>query len=169
MFVHKEIYDHLVNDQLDSWGKDTGNKSLEQDFDKASKSIKIARAEAEKTIKWNKKYAERIEEDNPTLAAKCRAINPKFTWSLYGGEPSVFTYGTDYHDFRKLYYNSIENGKLKKELCDFWKFHMSMYSSNKHYAPAMNGEQCGNYYQARTLAQKTLEILKEKIKEQESW
>ena len=169
MFVHREIYNHLVVNQLDFWGKKPDGKSLEQTFDESSKSITTAKLEAKETIKWKNEYAKKMGKPYPESAEELRTQYTGLMWTLACGAPTIFTYGNDYQDFRDLYYDSIEKGELKKELCDFWKFHMAMFSSNKHYTPVMNGEQCGNPRQSKILAEKTLEILNKKIEEIASW
>jgi hypothetical protein len=77
------------------------------------------------------------------------------------------TYFMGWRYFEELYKNSIIEGKLKKEIADMLHLRSAMFSCNRFFFPAMNGEQFGNPKASKVLLEKSLEIVNEEIKEME--
>ncbi len=79
------------------------------------------------------------------------------------------TFITDWHrnwyKFRDIFVEPLREGKLKEAFIKYSIFSSNLYSMNRFYFPAMNGEQCGNDRASLILAEKTVEILKNNIKE----
>lgn len=162
MFVHREVYDHLVGpNHFDDLGNpSTGlwflqKRTIEEQYDRAMVLIREAYDEA-------KRFRE-------------LGVNTKeFYWTGKLSESNIFTLSVyHYRDFNELYFRPIMEGLFKKELCDFWRFTASLPAINKIFSPAMSGYQHGNHYENRSLVQKTLEILDKKIEhieeEKEYW
>ena len=78
---------------------------------------------------------------------------------------------TEYHRnwqyFKEMYKEPIIEGKLRDALITYNIFAGNMYSMNRFFFPGMNGEQHGNHKASLVLAEKTVEILKAKIKDYE--
>ena len=86
-------------------------------------------------------------------------------------EMEQLTFVPDWHrswyKFVDIFKKALTEGKLRKEFIDYNIFTSNMYAMNRFYFPAMNGEQCGNEKASLVLAEKTVEILKDRIKEYE--
>lgn len=71
--------------------------------------------------------------------------------------------------FSELYKEAIGEGKLKAQFIDYQSFYWDMYSMNRFFFPAMNGEQHGNLDASCKLLLKSLEIVKREMEEQEEY
>lgn len=69
--------------------------------------------------------------------------------------------------FKELYKHPIINNQLKDEFKRYRAFYWTMYSCNRFFFPAMNGEQCGNHEASKVLLDASLKFVENKIKEQE--
>lgn len=138
MFVHRDIYQHMIDNQIDDFGKTKGH--FVESRNNLNKSYRICR----------KLLYARGTNDYMT------ALN------LH----SVFEFSEEKY-LEELYHPCIIRGRLRKPLVDFWLFQTSMGYANVHFAPAQNGYQCGNPYGNIKLHQKIVEILDKKIKENE--
>lgn len=67
--------------------------------------------------------------------------------------------------FEEFYPDLIRKGKLKEAFKMYKGFYRNMYSCNRTFFPAMNGEQYGNDMASKLLLEKSLEIVNKKIKE----
>lgn len=71
--------------------------------------------------------------------------------------------------FDALYIEKLKNKKtsydIKKAYADLQSFKHNLFSVNKMFGPTFNGYQHGNHFAHKLVAEKTLEILNEKIKE----
>lgn len=65
--------------------------------------------------------------------------------------------------FDKVYKEDVLKGKLKKNMREFMAFQSSMYSCNRFYFPAMNGEQFGNSLASKMLLDISSEIINERL------
>lgn len=71
----------------------------------------------------------------------------------------------DMEYFKALYFPLLAAGRLRENLKQYQAFYWSMYSCNRFYFPAMNGEQCGNREASEMLMKKSLEIVQKEIQE----
>ncbi len=143
MFVHRDIYQHMIDNRMDEWGNTEGafvtNRSyLNKEYTKLRK-ILIAKTTGSKLDK--------------SMAALDQISR--------GG---IFQF-RDEESMAELYHSEILKGHLKKDLVDFILFEISMNYANVHFAPAMNGYQCGNPYGNKSLHQKIVKILDKRIKQ----
>ena len=142
MFIAGEIYDALIEkkyNDADSYGG-TYEEALDK-FIEGYKEIKI------------------LEEAKDKVATSLKRM------FLY--ESRLFNYHESWLYFKALYAEPIADGKLREKLLAFNNFSSNMYSMNRFYFPGMNGEQHGNHRASLVLAEKTVEILKAKIKDYE--
>ena len=65
--------------------------------------------------------------------------------------------------FDKVYKEDVLKGKLKKNMRELMAFQSSMYSCNRFYFPAMNGEQFGNSLASKMLLDISSEIINERL------
>ncbi len=147
MFVHGDVFAHLVKTQFDEWGKRSGDfvdspKGLLKD-------LRESRAECAKELR------EMAELEMSSL----------IDYTI-DGQMGRFSF-RDYPAFKKIFRKMIMDGMLEKEVVEFILFEARMYACNVHYAPAMNGYQCGHKYASRELYKVSGRIVREKIRKQE--
>lgn len=144
MFVHREIYDMMVSDQLDDFGKkspEQTRKYWETQFDQYQQDLNETRKKA-------LDYGLEPEIFNIRLSMM--------------SSPFQFTR----HAFlNEIYHPCMFEGKFKQQFIDLLMFEIAMYSLNCFYFPAMNGCQSGNPYMSKLLYKKSLEIVNKEIKE----
>jgi hypothetical protein len=74
----------------------------------------------------------------------------------------------DYHRewfrFEEIFGDTVANGLLKADFCEFRTFYNNMFSANRFLFPAMSGEQHGNTDASLLLARETVKLLEEKKK-----
>lgn len=67
--------------------------------------------------------------------------------------------------FDEIYKKEVISGKLKKDIREFKAFESSMFSCNRFYFPAMNGEQFGNSSASKMLLDISTKIIEKRLKE----
>lgn len=144
MFIHREVYEMLLNTQIDELGRKRfgqfclRNKlSLSYDYDAA----------CEEVLKQKKDYD---ENDYPK--------------ELYGetlNHPFRFQ---ESNTMKAIAYHCLLNKIMKDSLIDLILLQDGMFSVNSFYFPAMNGYQFGNHYMSKKLYQTANRIVSEKIK-----
>jgi hypothetical protein len=72
-----------------------------------------------------------------------------------------------YNMLKTLYEPNIVDGTIKSDIVDYCNFYWNCYAMNKVLMPSSNGYQCGCHSATLGLAMKTVELMKEKIKEYE--
>jgi len=145
MFVHRRIYDALVNESYDEWG---GRKE------------KTYRAQTEEAYdKWKKAMGdlEAVEESMRVFEEfKNRQIMGRF-----------FGPDLEFETISEVCAPLVQQGVMKTEMVDFKMFMHGMFVSNVFFFPAMNGCQHGNDYASRLIHTKALEIANDNIKKDE--
>lgn len=158
MFVHKEIFDAMINNPLDEWGKNylvnmleklTGfREDLKQALEKQSSLLElVSKAGASET---DKKMEKLIKSGHLFMPTK----------------GSIFEF-RDYETMKEIYHQSILEGKLANDLCQFAIFDVIMYSCNAFYFPGHNGPQGGNYYMQKVVYEAAKNICNRRIKDYE--
>ncbi len=173
MFVHKEIFDCMVENQIDDFGRTKTGKSFgtrsryfyRKEYDKLRKRLVEDREIGERIKKLNKKIEKTGTKKDIELKNELHFKTLMRT--LSENRDDGFFIHREYKIFNKLYKSCIEKGKLKKRLINMKFFETALFYANIHYFPAANGCQWGNHYGNRIVHQKALEILNEKIKEDE--
>lgn len=167
MFIHREIYDFIVKNLIDDYGKIKGRAehnfgdSPEALFIKHQKSLLESKKTKKEDIKLWKTFPQSVE--NQTILKRIK--RQKYWEGLYI-ESSIFQF-REYGRFNNIYQPQMLKGRLKKELIDFVLFEMNMYAVNRFYFPAMNGWQDGNKYANRKLYRKCTKIINKEIAEYE--
>jgi len=158
MFVHREVFDHLVNNTFDEWGSNTSDwvstkKTVAADLDKA-----IQRAT-------------KVKKDWEKLMEMSTAIgNDGDQVDSYMITQALLEYGLsfrNYETFNNIYRAPMLGGEIRDEIIEFRLFDSAMFGCNVFYFPAMNGFQCGNHYMSRELYKVSSRIVKRRIKEDE--
>lgn len=124
------------------------------------------------TQAWKKRFASRIGERYVPKKFRPKKPGTKVKvpdFSLEDKDPFgslsspneylITSHFRDWPYFQELYKKAITRGSLKKPICDHILFSMSMYSCNRIYFPAMNGEQCGNRKEEWHLLKAALKIV----------
>ena len=139
MFVHAKIYDALI---IKSYGESYGIKYS----DRLDEYIKV--------LQESNNKEDMTKEERSIQRLK---------------EMKQMTFVSDWHrgwyKFEDIFKKTLTSGKLRKEFIDYNIFTSNMYAMNRFYFPAMNGTQCGNDEASLVLAEKTVEILKDNLKE----
>lgn len=161
MFVHREIYQVMVDNQIDCWGK---TKLVDDGYGLPS------RINLKKTYDALQTCLVKIRDDEKDRKAAKKEDKWRFgsaisSFELHDAEQK-FGF-REFDTFMKIYKPLVQRGWLKKQFADFMYFNISLNYANVHWFPAANGHQCGNHYGNRIVHQKTLEILNKKIKEDE--
>jgi len=155
MFVHREIYQTMVDSQVDQWGreeKDDKEPSTREQFYKQYDAAKAA-MKTFRDIPKRKKNEEWSMEFDDTIAN-------------YEVENATRLIGfREFETFMKIYTPFISRGWMRKEMGDFLCFIRSMGTINAHFFPAANGYQWGNHYGNKVIQEKILEILNKKIEQ----
>jgi len=179
MYVHREIWDLMVNKFIDEGGKN--NKG-----EYGSPSI-------EKHLKWLAEWKEKLEgpscEELTDYRLECVKTKENGTEEeamvalvkyeeIISHLPIHHVYVShildagmfrEYKTFPKIYSEQVKQGKLFQELAEFMQFICSMGAVNAHFFPAANGYQCGNPYMSRRLYLKAAAITRESLKDRERW
>jgi hypothetical protein len=163
MFVHRDIYQTLVDNQIDDWGKtelkdDDGygkpsRKLLSKRYNDVREALKKRKAIPKKLDhkdKWKSEF------DIPMADYKIDEVEREFGFR-------------DFKTFQKIYRPYIHRGWLRNQLIDFLYFNYSLNYANVHFFPAQNGYQSGNHYGNIIVHQKAVEILSRKIEEIEKY
>lgn len=158
MFIHEEIYQLLSqpNEELDDKYSERTYKELGEEFDKLVESAHVFNEKKEKCGDTKEELRDLIWED--PFGFHCYSDNGFLRYYKEWNKRDLFV---------DLYKPLIENGQLKKYALDFARFADNFSSMNKFYFPAMNGEQHANHEATKVLAEKTLEIVNNRIAEYE--
>jgi hypothetical protein len=91
-------------------------------------------------------------------------------WKFASGTGFLMWY-KDWKYFADIYRQAIIDGNddLKQAFTKFQLFSGAMYSCNRFFFPAMNGEQCGNPQESRNLLLASLKIVEQEIAEAEEY
>ena len=151
MFIHREIYDLLIDKQIGEFGDKrwiSSRKKLNSQFDKLVRAIKS-----------NKQKTDELNSSIPEGGSPF-----EYVWGL----PNDIRYHglrfRDYRTFKDMVHKCLETDQLKDTIVEMYMFETGMYFVNTFYFPAMNGLQHGNHFMSRRLYQKSLDIVREKIK-----
>lgn len=152
MFVHKEIYQVMVDSQIGVWGKKENptRERFYKQYDKAKAAMKALRdiPKQKKGEEWDMKFNNTIEK-------------------YEAGESMMVIGFREFKTFMKIYTPFISRGWMRKEMADFLCFIRSMGTANAHFFPTANGYQWGNHYGNKVIHEKALEILNKKIEQNE--
>lgn len=106
----------------------------------------------------------KIKTKNKTEAdLKLELLMMKLSFNGYGDPFKDYFKDWDYFDV--IYTKPIKQGKLKEQFRWFVSFYHSMYSCNRFYFPAMNGEQHGNDEEMKNLLDVSVRIVNQRLKE----
>lgn len=154
MFIHREIYDLLIDKQIGEFGDQRwlpDKKGLKSDFKKMVTSVISAQEMQEKM-------------DKLLEGSKAERLKMDYMWNL----PNDLRYHglrfREYRTMKAMAKKCFETHSMIDPLIELYTFETGMYFVNAFYFPAMNGLQCGNHYMSRRLYQKSLDIVREKIK-----
>lgn len=144
MFVHREIYDTLVANPVDDFGKDVIRNPLEEEYDHY------------------------LEELNTSLQrSRDWGLEP----TIFNLEMFVHsnTFQLQRQSFLKeVYTDCFLTNQFRQQFIDLFVFETAMHSVNAFFFPAMNGCQGGNPFMSKILYKKSLEIVNREIKERKS-
>lgn len=160
MFIHREIYDAMINFKFDQWGK---KKKEEFNFFTTAENV------FDKFVYELKKIQKDIEETNKYYKSEGLEEYKKFIRVFDSDDLYVVTLSNIFnfrnHDtIRKIYIPLISQGLLRKAIIDFAIFECVMSANNSFYFPAMNGYQCGHDFASRDLYKKSLHIINRRIR-----
>jgi hypothetical protein len=152
MFVHRDIYQAMIDNQVDEWGRpEATREKLYERYDTYRKAAKALRAipKQKKGDEWSRRFDDTMEK--------------------YRAKEAIANIGfREFETFMKIYTPLINRGWLRTQMADLMCFLRSMNAVNAHFFPAACGYQCGNHYGNRIIQEKTMEILNNKIKEDEA-
>lgn len=168
MFIHREIYNFLLNNMVDEWGNT--KKAIESNFgDSLENLFKKHHDSLIKSVRYRKEqikfWSSFLSQDEEAKEYLKHTKKQKY-WDQMCIDSSVFQF-RDYKRFNNIYQPEMLKGKLEEELINYIRFTMGMYAVNSFYFPAMNGQQYGNKYASRNLYRKCLKIMNRDIKEEE--
>lgn len=184
MFIHGEIYDTLCQGKEKKEWNDVTHSEL---HDKLQQEIinwdvddeiiiTYAKSEAEQRERWE--LMVRIDKMLNMKQKPFKAIpkgteikTPKKYYSMneplrHNSDEGFHAFYRDWPYFRELYRESIKQGTLREAFNKFHKFYWAMYSANRFFFPAMNGEQCGNTEASIRLLLATQGILTDRAMEE---
>lgn len=162
MFVHRDVYQCLVDNQIDEWGE---TKLVDDDDSYGLKSRKFY------ADKFNEiqKYLLKIRD----VERQRKAAKKEDKWrfeatfeSMQLQEVLNWFYFDTFETFGAIHKSIVQRGWMKDRFIDFVLFNHSLGYANVHYFPAANGYQFGNHYGNRIVHQKAVEILNQTIKEE---
>ena len=143
MFVHKDIYDLCIKNQVTEFGTYKGSSFYTR----------------RKLNDIHKKYREE-------LLARQLLVKEYPTLSNDTMSYSEFKFN-EFREFNNIYQQEIIKDTLLKELTDFILFSFGMTSVNRFYFPAMCGYQDGNKYSSLALYQKCVDITQKRIEKEQ--
>lgn len=156
MFVHREIYDLLIEKQIGEFGDQrwiSSRKKLGETFDDLVTEVRDCK----------EKYAKTFESIK-SLDILPVHERPDYTFGLSHDLQYSGLRFRNYKTFKLMVKECLETDQLKESIVEMYNFEAGMYFVNTFYFPGMNGLQCGNHYMSRRLYQKSLDIVREKIK-----
>jgi hypothetical protein len=97
--------------------------------------------------------------------------NPFARWKLSSGGDDFLQYYKDWKYFPGIYRQAFIEGNsdLKQAFVDYRLFEGSMYSCNRFFFPAMNGEQCGNLEESRNLLLASLRVVEQELADRQGY
>jgi hypothetical protein len=146
MFIHEEIYNELAGE---------GSSKMDSYFDELQ----------EKFAQYGEAKTNQTDEDEMEVFELIR--NP-FSY-LVKDTLKLTSFFREWPSFSELYEKPLSEGKLKSNISNYYAFYWVMYSCNRFFFPAMNGEQCGNPQASKKLLEASLKIVNREIEEIESW
>lgn len=81
----------------------------------------------------------------------------------------------NYNDYKIIntmtvpYYNAARNGKLKKNLVEFWRFHNYMFCLGRYYAPVGTAPQDGEYEMVQKVLNISNDIINEMVQKRDDY
>lgn len=172
--VFKKVWKEITQEELDITKYENLCK-YDVYYDEFQKQIKKAAKENEEDIKecedFIKQYDGREEfefENTVNLYKKRleRLQNQSELNDYWLERTNFFGFFKEWNYFLPLYRKAILNNQLKEECKMYRGFYWLMYSNNKFFFPAMNGEQFGNDKASKTLLQLSLKIVNDRIEKQ---
>lgn len=166
MFVHREIWDVMIKKQTNEYGEIDGERKNSEWFGNWSKTyLKKQYSGLRKQLTEEAELHKKIQLcKNEELIGLCIKANMFRTDSL---RCNIFSFD-HYNRFMDIYKEKIIKGRLFKELMNLRLFEVSMTNCNVHYFPAANGCQFGNYKGHKYMAEKVVQILNKKIREEKN-
>ena len=166
MFVHKKIYDLLVNTSIDEWGKSRGDfvytkYKLSKVYDEYRKKVL---KEMDTWENFNKFVKGRFEKSG--IKDPEKEIDFTLNYMAWESNGGIFSF-REYEEFKKIYRPCILKGGMKNRIIEFSLFELGMAGLNTFYFPAANGYQHGNQYLSEIFYKKCHEIMVKEIKERE--
>lgn len=168
----KNVTVYSVNDFQKQWEEITGENLNIEKYKKIYQNDIEFKKLREELIKYEKKRKTKVYKANQK---KRKKFYKELRWSIkrlnafddpLGDSLLCFK---EWKFFTDLYRKPIMKGELVEEFRWFRLFQSSMYSNNRFFFPAMNGEQCGNDEESKTLLETSLKIVDRRLKEQKEW
>lgn len=164
MFIHREIYDELVNFN--------GGKipKFNKEYDDFSQALQKEKEEKRNKLPGIKRIQEMIDatEDEQhkemlktILQMQLETPDNKLDYKFE--RMDFYRHFKEWDYFETLYLEPVKKGKLKEDFSNYRSFYWSFYSCNRFFFPNMNGEQHGNNEASKMLLEKSLEIVKREI------
>mgnify|MGYP001113311738 CR=1 FL=1 len=169
MFVHQRIYEELI-----SMNEEYRSKYDEQ-YDEFCEAIQEVPAQ-EQSQKSKERSIARLEafistldkeEDRNVFEGQLRqekSLKNRETYDFFLQRKPFLSFYHKLYFFKTLYHDVLKARKLKKECSDLRLFQSGMYSCNRFYFPAMNGEQDGNSEATKRLLQAAYRIIHDETK-----
>jgi hypothetical protein len=158
---------------VEVWGKETGEVLSVSSLENVSKydlyydDFQIKLNDYQKEIQELTEAIEKASENEKPMLTKM--LNMEFRncpiTGYAGRDDNFMGLFSKWKVFRELYKETLFAGKLKKHCTDFRSFYWSMYSCNRFFFPAMNGEQCGNAVASKVLYEASLAVVNAQIKD----
>lgn len=161
MFIHKRIYDFLINNSIDDFGERRSvyriRESYSNCYDRMNTSLNTVDDLYKKCLEL---YQEGYTEEQRSVILKSLINSKEFKnpFNLDNRESLSKT-------FKKIYKSAVKNKLLKNQFIDFEILNINMFSTNSYYSPTLCGEQYGNYFAMKDLYNETLKITEENIQE----
>lgn len=167
MFIHKEIYDYLINRKVTNcFGETLDRNTLGKQFDLIQNSLnklKDMNQNRMEIYQIEGVYIENYNRINDEIEKIKQYENP-FHFILKTGfyipdHPNVSGL------FQDIYSPEVKQGKLKEQFIDFLFLEYALWDTGSHYGPAFYPGQEYIYDDLKKLYQKSLEIVQRGIDE----
>ena len=155
--VHQftDVWEDMTGEKLDIKKYETMFVIDEQYETYKARLVNAEKLSKAKKIKGNDKLDKSLAELEMMMASM------RFSNTHLGG------FFKDWEHFEDLYKPFIAKGKLKEDIRWYTLFYTSMYSNNRFFFPAMNGEQHGNDEESAFLLRTALKIVEARLKRRE--
>lgn len=166
---------YSTTDFIKDWEEETGENFYNENLAILSKYDIEYDEFREHLIAFQRSFDElQVELDAAAAHDKC-SIAREFSLLEYRNPLNVHAHSPhkfadslkDWNFFKELYRAVIVMGDLKKEFSQYKAFYRSMYSCNRFFFPAMNGEQCGNDDASKALFEVSLSIVNRRKSERD--